>query len=340
MAKFKMDLQLFAGEPTKTIISDVIVPEVFNPYVIERTAELSAFYQSGIIARNPELDRLASSGGRLINMPFWEDLEGEDEVLSDTAPLTVGKIEAGQDVAALLTRGRAWSVNDLAKALSGDDPMAAIGDLVAAYWARRFQAILTSTLDGVFGNTATQMGTNKHDISSETGDAAVIDAKTAVDAIYKLGDNADKLTGFAMHSATVAKLTKDDLIETIPPSEGKPAVRTFLGKPVVVDDGLPVDTGTGVYTTYIFGAGAFGWGEGGAPVPVETARDALAGDDILVHRRHFILHPRGVAFQNAVVTGTTPSNTELANYQNWERVYEPKNVRIVQFKHRLEPAAV
>lgn len=317
----------------KTVIADVIVPEVFNPYVIERTAELSAFYQSGIIARNPELDRLASSGGKLINMPFWEDLTGDDEVLSDQTALTVGKIKASQDVAALLARGRAWSVNDLAKALSGDDPMAAIGDLVADYWARRFQAILIKTLDGVFGNTATQMDTNKHDISSETGDAAVIDAKTAVDAIYKLGDNADKLTGFAMHSATVAKLTKDDLIETIPPSEGKPAVRTFLGKPVVVDDSLP-NTG-GVYTTYIFGAGAFGWGEGGAPVPTETARDALAGDDILVHRRHFILHPRGVAFQNEVVTGATPSNTELANYENWKRVYEPKNVRIVQFKHKL-----
>jgi len=317
----------------KTKIADVIVPEVFNPYVIERTAELSAFYQSGIIARNPELDRLASSGGRLINMPFWEDLEGDDEVLSDTDPLTVGKITAGQDVAALLMRGRAWSVNDLAKALSGDDPMAAIGDLVAEYWARRFQAILIKTLDGVFGDTATQMDTNKHDISSEVGDAAVIDAKTAVDAIYKLGDNADKLTGFAMHSATVAKLTKDDLIETIPPSEGKPAVKTFLGKPVVVDDSLPNDNG--VYTTYIFGAGAFGWGEGGAPVPTETARDALAGDDILVHRRHFILHPRGVAFQNASVAGATPSNDELANYLNWKRVYEPKNVRIVQFKHKL-----
>jgi len=317
----------------KTLIADVIVPEVFNPYVIQRTAELSAFYQSGIIARTPELDRLASSGGKLLNMPFWEDLTGDDEVLSDTDALTVGKITAAQDVAALLTRGRAWSVNDLAKALSGDDPMAAIGDLVAEYWARRFQAILIKTLDGIFGNTATGMDTNKHDISSGDGDAAVIDAKTAVDAIYKLGDNADKLTGFAMHSATVAKLTKDDLIETIPPSEGKPAIRTFLGKPVVVDDSLPNDNG--VYTTYIFGAGAFGWGEGGAPVPVETARDALAGDDILVHRRHFILHPRGVAFQNASVAGATPSNDELANYQNWKRVYEPKNVRIVQFKHKL-----
>jgi len=324
---------------TKTIISDVIVPAVFNPYVIERTAELSAFYQSGIIARNPELDRLASSGGKLINMPFWEDLDGDDEVLSDTTALTVDKITAKQDVAALLTRGKAWSVNDLAKALSGDDPMAAIGDLVAEYWARRFQAILISTLDGVFGNDATKMNTNQHDISSATDDAAVIDAKTAVDAIYKLGDNADKLTGFAMHSATVAKLTKDDLIETIPPSEGKPAVRTFLGKPVVVDDSLPNDNG--VYTTYIFGAGAFGWGEGGAPVPVETARDALAGDDILIHRRHFILHPRGVAFQNKQLgadgggTNATPSNDNLADYRNWLRVYESKNVRIVQFKHKL-----
>ncbi len=326
------------SEPTKTIISDVIVPEVFNPYVIQRTAELSAFYQSGIIARTPELDRLASSGGKLLNMPFWEDLTGDDEVLSDSTALTVGKITADQDVAALLTRGRAWSVNDLAKALSGDDPMAAIGDLVAEYWARRFQATLIKTLDGIFGNTATGMDTNKHDISGSATaeDDDVISAKTAVDAIYKLGDNADKLTGFAMHSATVAKLTKDDLIETIPPSEGKPAVRMFLGKPVIVDDSLPVSEG--VYTTYIFGAGAFGWGEGGAPVPVETARDALAGDDILIHRRHFILHPRGVAFQNKSVTGATPSNDELATYTNWKRVYESKNVRIVQFKHKLTTA--
>ena len=327
-------------EVTKTIISDVIVPEVFNPYVIERTAELSAFYQSGIIARTPALDVLASSGGKLVNMPFWEDLSGDDEVLSDTEALTVGKITAAQDVAALLARGRAWSVNDLAKALSGDDPMAAIGDLVAAYWARRFQAILIKTLDGVFGNEATEMDTNQHDISGvpTAKDDDVISAKTAVDAMYKLGDNADKLTGFAMHSATVAKLAKDDLIEYIKPSEGAAEVPYFLGKRVVVDDGLPVNTGTGVYTTYIFGAGAFGWGEGGAPVPTETARDALSGDDILVNRRHFILHPRGVAFQNETVTGATPSNAELATYANWKRVYENKNVRIVQFKHKLTTA--
>lgn len=320
---------------TKTIISDVIVPEVFNPYVVERTAELSAFYQSGIIARNEALDALARAGGKLINMPFWEDLDGDDEVLSDVEALTVGKITANRDVAALLARGKAWSVNDLAKALSGDDPMGAIGDLVAAYWARRFQVVLLKTLEGIFGNEATGMNTNQLDISSKTGDgdAAIIDAKTTVDAIYKLGDSSEKLTGFAMHSATVAKLTKDDLIETIPGSEGKPTIKRFLGKPVIEDDGLPIDND--VYTTYIFGQGAFGWGEGAAPVPTETDRDSLAGDDILINRRHFILHPRGVKFKNLYVAGPTPSNAELADYRNWERVYEPKNVRIVQFKHKL-----
>jgi hypothetical protein len=319
---------------TKTIISDVIVPSVFNPYVVERTAELSAFYQSGIIERSEQLDALARAGGKLINMPYWEDLDGPDEVLDDETALTVSKISAGQDVAALLARGRAWSVNDLAKALSGDDPMAAIGDLVASYWARRFQAILIKTLDGIFGNDATLMSGNIHDISAEsTAATRSISAGTTVDALYKLGDANQRLTGFAMHSATVAKLTKDDLIETIPGSEGKPTIKYFLSKPVVEDDGLPV--ANGVYTTYIFGQGAFGWGEGAAPVPTEMDRDSLAGDDILINRRHFLLHPRGVAFQNAVVTGATPSNAELANYLNWVRVYESKNVRIVQFKHKL-----
>lgn len=327
----RFDLQLFAE--TKTTISDVIVPEVFNPYVIQRTAELSAFYQSGIIARDPQLDALATAGGKLINMPFWNDLTGEDEVLSDTTALTVGKIDAGQDQAALLTRGRAWSVNDLAKALSGDDPMAAIGDLVAAYWARRFQAVLISSLTGVFNNNATLMSGNKHDISALDGTASQISAATIVDANYKLGDANNKLTGYAMHSAVVAALTKQDLIDTVPGSEGKPTVKTYLGKPVIEDDSLK-PTGD-VYTTYIFGAGAFGWGEGAAPVPTEFARDALAGDDILINRRHFLLHPRGVAFQNASVAGVSPTNAELANYLNWKRVYENKNIRIVQFKHKI-----
>ena len=311
----------------KTKVADVIVPEVFNPYVVQQTAELSALYQSGIVATSDELNSLAASGGRLINMPFWNDLDGDDEVLSDTAALDVERITSGQDIAALLMRGKAWSVNDLAKALSGDDPMATIGQMVAGYWARRMQATLLSILEGVFASPS--MVANVYDTDER------ISADNTILAIQCLGDAKSKLTGFLMHSAVEADLARQDLIEFVKDSTASVEVPTYLGKRVIVDDGCPVDVENRVYTTYIFGQGAIGYGEGAAPVPTETARDALSGDDILVSRRHFILHPRGVRWTDAEVAGSSPTNAELANPANWLRVYEPKNVRIVKYTHRI-----
>lgn len=316
-----------------TLISDVIVPEVFNAYVIERTAELSAIQAAGIIENNPELDKLAMAGGKLINMPYWKDLTGDDEVLSDSGSLTPGKITSGQDVAVLLMRGKAWGVNDLAKALSGDDPMKAIGDLVAEYWARRRQATLFATLKGVFA--AASMSGNVHDISALAGDLAKFSGTTFIDATTKLGDAKDKLTAIGVHSLVYASMQKQNLIVYIPNSEGVVNIPTYLGHRVIVDDGCPYNAGTGVFVTYLFGKGAVGLGNGAAPVPTETDRDSLAGEDILINRQHFILHPRGIAFQNAAVVGSSPTNAELETAANWLRVYENKNIRIVKFVHKI-----
>lgn len=317
----------------KTKIADVIVPEVFNPYVIQRTAELSALSQAGIISNDDELDALATAGGKLINMPYWNDLTGEDEVLSDDDALTPEKITAGQDVAALFMRGKAWSTNDLAKALSGDDPMAAIGDLVAAYWARRRQVLLFSMLKGVFASTD-MAAEHVLDVTSITnGDT--LTGNTFIDALTLLGDAAGKITAVGMHSKAYASLQKQNLIDFVPTSDGKIMIPTYLDRKVVVDDGCPVNTSTGVYTTYLFGEGAIGLGNGAAPVPTETDRDSLAGDDILINRQHFVLHPRGVAFQNSSVAGKSPSNAECELAANWARVYEKKNVRLIKFVHKI-----
>ncbi|CAI3248034.1 MULTISPECIES: major capsid protein [Clostridia] len=313
----------------KTKISDVIVPEVFNPYVVQRTMELSALYNSGIISNNPELDRLASSGGTTINMPYWEDLNGDDEVLSDDGALTPAKITAGQDIAVLLMRGKAWSANDLAKALSGDDPMAAIGDLVAEYWARRMQATAIKLLDGAFA--ASNMTNKVLDISSLGDDKAKINGETFLDALQLMGDAKDKLTGVIMHSATETQLRKNNLIQTELDSNNKP-ISLFMEKRVIIDDSCPVSTGN--YTTYLFGEGAIGLGNGGAPVPTETDRDSLAGDDILINRKHYILHPRGVKWIGSAA-GSSPTNAELATGTNWSRVYEDKAIRMVKFVHKL-----
>src|SRR5438093_11312756 len=120
----------------KTAVADIIIPTEFEKYAIERTAELSAFGQSGIVESAPEFDDLAMGGGREVKMPFWKDLSGARQLLSDSASLTVNKITSDQDIARIHNDAQVWSVNHLAKVVSGDDPMGAIVDLVAGYWAR------------------------------------------------------------------------------------------------------------------------------------------------------------------------------------------------------------
>ncbi|MGE8037834.1 major capsid protein [Lysinibacillus sp. NPDC093692] len=313
-----------------TRIADVIVPEVFNPYTVQRTNELSALYQSGIVAPVAELQNALGKGNRYFNMPYWNDLSGDDESLEDTSgwALTPDKITTGQDMATQLFRGKAWSATDLSRTLSGDDPMKAIGDLVAGYWNRRMQAALISTLKGSF---TTIVDTHVNDITGGTGDAAKISGASIVDTMSKLGDAHEVLTGLVMHSVPYFNLVKQGLLEDVRDANGNVLYKAYLGKRIIMDDGVPTETKDGVtkYTTYLFGAGAIGYAEGSPEVPTETDRDKLAGEDILINRKHFVLHPRGIKFTNASVAKTAPTNAELEKAANWSKVYEDKDIRMV-----------
>lgn len=317
-----------------TKIADVIVPEIFTPYVIEKTAEKSRILQSGIAVANPKLNELVTAGGLTMNMPFWQDLTGDDEVLSDQTPLTPGKIGADKDIACLLMRGKAWGANELAGALAGDDPMSAIGDRVADYWARQEQKILVSVLKGAFASDDMK----DHVLDKST---AVIDGNMVLDAKQLLGDNAESLQAIMMHSAVYTELQKQNLIEyttTTGPSGSPITIPTYLTYNVIVDDGMPKDGD--VYTTYLFARGSIGRGEG-TPVsltPTETDRDSLAGEDYLINRRALVMHPMGIKWIGDAA-GTTPTNAELATGTNWKRVYEAKNIGMVAIKHKINTGA-
>jgi hypothetical protein len=334
----------------KTAVADIIVPTEFEKYAIERTAELSSFGQCGIVESAPEFDEIASGGGREVKMPFWKDLTATRQLLSDSATLTVNKITSDQDIARIHNDAQVWSVNHLAKVISGDDPMQAIVDLVGDYWARTDEGLIISCLKGMFA--AASMSGNLLGIHSESiagqSSATRLNGATFVDACTKLGDRADRLTSVAMHSATEAALRKLDLIDFIPDSEGKSMLRTFQGRRVIVDDNLPTRAGTTdgtVYTTYLFGQGAFAKGSAkldSAPLQgghgtegVELARVPLDSDTVLINRRRYVLHPRGVKFTSASVAADSPTNAELETAANWTRVWEPKNVRIVAVTHNL-----
>jgi hypothetical protein len=340
-----------------TSISDVITPELFTPAAIEVTAETSAFWQSGVVDNDPQFAAIATGGGKIVDMPFWHDLSGDSEIVSDDTAATVDKIDMAEDAASTHERQKAWGHQDLAGILSGSDPSTVVEQRVGEWWMRDMQKMLLATLTGVFGATDSSMDDNQSDIFLPTGgtftDANFLNGRTFIDAKQKLGDAAQKLVAIAMHSAVEANLRKNDLIDFIPDSEGKLTIATFQGLRVIVADGMTVETNTGttspslVYSTYLFGLGAIAWGVGRKDEPVvggapgstwetEFGRIALEGKSIFINRRRMLLHPRGVKYLGVAQVKKSPTNAELANGDNWTRVYEVKNVRIVRIRHNVD----
>lgn len=322
-----------------TRIADVIQPEVFTDYVIHRSTEKSALIQSGIVANDPEFNNLASGPNTIINMPFWNDLTGDSEIIKNEGDLTPGKITSSKDVARKQGWARAWGANGLSALLSGDDPMGAIADLVSNYWNRQDQAMLLATLEGIF--KASNMKTKVLDITGEKGTDALLDGDSFIDAGQLMGDAKDLLTGVMMHSAVEAYLAKRDLIEYVKESEQSDRIPYFMNKRVIVDDGMPYDTSNKDSSMYLFGSGAIAQGNGSHPniIPTEIDRNKMSssGEDYLINRRIQLLHPRGVKWTEQSVAEEFPTNSELATGTNWTRVYDPKAIRIVKFKFRTIP---
>jgi hypothetical protein len=331
-----------------TLRSDIIVPEVFTPYVIEQTTQRDAFLASGVVQPLAELN--ATEGGDFVNVPYWKaNLSGDFEVLSDSASLTPGKIQAEKQIGVILHRGRAFEARDLAALAAGADPMAAIGNKIAAYIANQRQKDLISCLSGVFGavnTTDSNAALFALTIDGGSGDTpTVLSPKHVAKAKALLGDAGDKLTAVAMHSKVYYDLVERKLVDyvlaadtnatatasggTIAPAYGgNGSVPTYCGLRVIVsDDVATVNSGASTeYSTYFFTQGAVASGEQ-AGMNMETDRDILAKSDAMAVDLHYAYHPVGTKW---AVTTTNPTRSQLETVGNWSKVYETKNIGIVR----------
>ena len=117
-----------------------------------------------------------------------------------------------------------------------------------------------------------------------------------------------------MHSDVLCELEAQELIEYVQPAGaiGAEPLPYYLGKRVIVDDALTPDA-DGVYTSYLFSAGCFGKGNAVIPNSFEYQRDGLSGNNFLISRRGFVLHPTGLDYKDMACEGETPSNTEFSS---------------------------
>lgn len=316
-----------------TRISDVVVPEVFNGYMVKNTVQTMAFYNAGVLRPDADLANKLAGGGRTFNVPFWKDL---DDTESDTASddpdshASASPITTGKDVALRQIRTKGWTTSMLTSELAGSDPMARITSRVGDYWGRQFDKIAIATARGVFAdNIANDNGDMVLDISTGGAPTAanLISAEAVMDAAQTMGDEKQQLKLLVMHSVVNNRLAKNDLIDFRPDSEGKNWVGYYQNFRVHVSDNVPalLIGGQMRYHNYLFGSDVFGWAEHDVAKPVETKSDASAGDGMGVEelwtRRQFALHPYGIKWTDSVVAGEFPTNAELALAANWDRVY-------------------
>lgn len=335
-----------------TLVSDVVVPEIFTPYVQQLTEEKARLVQSGAVARDAAIDLLLAGGGVTFNVPSNRDLDNDvDRVSTGTAHAEFGgaaepdpsKVQTSQEVAVRLSRNNSWSSADLTAALAGKDPMESIATRVAFYWTRRLQAAFIATINGVIlDNDANDSSDYSNDISGASYTPGVTDfsAEAFLDAALTMGDSMDGLTMVMVHSVVYNRMQKNNLIDFVPDSQGATEIPTFLGREVIVDDGLPATSN--VYDTWLFGAGAVRLGMGSPKVPTAVERKEGAGNgggqEVLYNRTEWAIHPVGHAYTGTAPSGG-PANTTagnmLQNAGSWDRVYpERKQVKFARLVTR------
>lgn len=324
---------LLAGVP--------FIPQLFLEYQQEEIQDRNALVNSGLMVTNDAIQAEFAKGGKTIDLPFFGDLSGDSEVLDDTVGLTPSVLAGDIQTGVRNIRGRAWSASDLAGELAGSDPMQAIARRTGQYWVRDMQKVMINVLRGLFASGGPLVSSH-----SVGGTGTALSQGLLVDAIAKLGDAGQELTGVIMRSPVYYALMKLDLIEPASTtsqldtrlSAQRLELGTYLGRPVFVDDTLPTEAGTGsgsgsaAHHTYFFGPGAFAYATAPAKTPVETDRDTLKGVDFLINRTHYLVHPNGISWTGNAA-GNAPTNAELATGSNWSKVFtDDRNIRLTQLR--------
>lgn len=333
-----------------TRVSDIIVPDIFTPYSQRLTEEKSRLVQSGLIVRSEVLDSFLAGGGLTIQVPAFKDLDNDAERVSTDTPhaaFTGGsaepdprKIGTLQEVAVRMNRNNSWSSTVLAAQLAGADPMAAIANRIAAYWSRRLQTAFLSVWKGVIAdNTTNDAGDYTNNISgaSFTDGVTNFSAEAFLDAAQTMGDSQEDLRAVCVHSVVYNRMMKNNLIDFIPDARGEINIPSFLGREVIVDDGMP-RTGN-VYESWLFGAGATQMGNVAPPDATELDRKAGAGNgggqDVIYSRVQWSLHPSGHAFVMGSIPNGGPANSDLEAATSWNRVYtERKQIKFARLVTR------
>lgn len=319
-----------------TKISDIIKPYILGKMVPAILTEHMDFLSTGLATKDYDNVTL-TSGGNTVEVPYYGELTGDDEVLTDATSLTPQKVSTTKDIGVIVHRGKAWGSRQLAAILSGDDPMKEVSRQLAKYWAYKYQQTLLAVLWGSHNPTnGVLRTTHSSNVAQGSGSAVTITDSAAITAMQLLGDQMGNFDVMICHSKVWADIVKAKLATNTQlftsENQGLKNIPTYMGMQVIISDDVPAstnsstgfsyiaqDTSKNRYVTYFAKKGVMYFGSQ-KEMQIETDRDILALEDVLASSTHFCPHLKLVKFSGTITD--TLTNTALATGTNWTKIAE------------------
>ena len=326
---------------SKIQIEDIFQAELWTSDMINEAPVLKNILNSGIMRTNTELQNVVNSmnAGSKFELPYVDEPDytepnGMDDSDDD---IPTEKVSWDNQFAVLGLYSKAYAYANIVNQIAREkDPAKVLRNILGNYWGRDLQRRMVSTLSGIAEKAGADLTLDVADDSTDKPDV-ILNGSIVIDGVSLLGDMQDKFGFMFVHSKVYADLKKQNLIETIQPTEvGAEPIQMYGNYRVFVNDLLPVIQGENKkkYTTIIAQSGIFAYADknlGGDMPVLEAYRDPLkgkgAGNTILISRKGFVLHPVGWSYTKG---GMSPTLADLKNKANWTMKFKPKQQKFVR----------
>ena len=326
----------------KVKIEDIFQAELWTTTLINQAPVLKNILNSGIIRTNSELEKVVNSmsAGSKFELPYVDEPDyTEPNIMDDSDDeIPTEKVSWANQFAVLGLYSKAYAFANIVNQIAREkDPAKVLRNILGNYWGRDLQQRMVATLSGIAEKAGSDLTLDVADDSDDDSKSVILSAGIVIDGASLLGDFQDKFGFMFVHSKVYADLKKQNLIETIQPTEiGAEPIQMYGNYRVIVNDLLPVIQGENKkkYTTILAQSGIFAYADkklGGDMPVLETYRDPLkgkgAGNTVLISRKGFVLHPVGWSY---VKSGMSPTLADLKNKNNWTMKFKPKQQKFVR----------
>ena len=326
--------------------------EVFTGMMQEADYWTTPIIASGIVQQDSSIMDLIGEHGNVATIPIYKPIDANEsgmEALNNDGETNNTPVEISGDkqTCMLIQRMKAFKAKDFTKELTGADPMTLIRNKIAGYYGQVWEKELMNIAQAVLAGAAL----SDHVLDLTKGTKTNIEAGTIYDAEQAaLGDMAGGLGLMVMHSMIFKEYKKMEMVDydkyvVNGVIQKEITLPTIAGKHVLVTDRFTA-TGVGtdaVYSTYLFGEGAFlSCDKNNYENQYTTNYDpeASAGIDKFYTKQGKVLHPNGLSLAVDQIAKESPTYAELGKSANYSLKFNTKNVKMGLIKSKVGTAVV